>query len=842
MRLRKLTPTTLAPTLLLVASGWSVALPLLAEDVPAQTAPPAPPAEITQLKADRETPGTAANRAAVEADALFVEALAQFRQGNRATALKLVERAVELDPDHAGARKLRTEVRATLGDHPSSVAVTAERFSSQQQVHHQEVVVRLTALRDNGKRKMDAGDFAGAELDFDRVEVAIKAGSDLTDWGSLPAEVAGLRREARARAEMQALRDQEKARKDAMDRTRAAAELQEQSLARKVDELLRRAKTAYDRKDYRRAEVDAWNAYELDRRREDARKLYLDARRQGHVAFDKRLREDRLEAVTRVQEDIHRSLIPQNDLLLYPEDWQRRSLRTTAELGAHQVELWRQQLTDRLEQRITVDFQEQPFEEVIAFLRQVTGANIIVSPTALANSPPPVTLKVKDMKFGDALKWILELTQLHYALQDQAIFISNDIVVGSIILKIYDVTDLTMPIPDFPGKDMGFGGGTGGGGGGGFALFGGGGAGADAPKTGPTPDELITFIQDNVAKGTWDPAKGTSIEQRQGAILFVSQTPEVHAQVERLLTDMRNRRALQVNIDVRMLDTRKGYWEEIGVEYHNNPTGIIASSSSNGYTRLNDTLGYNGSTFNNLPGNQTILLNSAYAANSRSYNNSTRGMVLESSLRPFNFFNVDQLNAIISAVEEESDQQILQNPTITCFNNQRATASFLVQFAYIADYDIVGNNLDPRIEILSFGNTIDIKPIISQDRKFITLEVNPTSTEFGGSFTEQLVAPRVLQTGDGAAILGQQPFPLELPNSQTRALRSTSLLPDRASLLVGSYTNAMRQRTHMGIPFLSHIPFLGRLFSRNGIYDESRQLSYLITGRILELGGEEAKQ
>ena len=63
------------------------------------------------------------------------------------------------------------------------------------------------------------------------------------------------------------------------------------------------------------------NAYELDRRRDDARDLYLAARRQGHRLTDQHLNEEREESLARVNEEVHRGLIPQNDLMEFLEDW-----------------------------------------------------------------------------------------------------------------------------------------------------------------------------------------------------------------------------------------------------------------------------------------------------------------------------------------------------------------------------------------------------------------------------------------------------------------------------------------------------------------------------------------
>jgi protein transport protein HofQ len=68
------------------------------------------------------------------------------------------------------------------------------------------------------------------------------------------------------------------------------------------------------------------------------------------------------------------------------------------------------------------------------------------------------------------------------------------------------------------------------------------------------------------------------------------------------------------------------------------------------------------------------------------------------------------------------------------------------------------------------------------------------------------------------------------------------MMPDKGTLMVGGFNNTLRQRTHTGIPFLSHIPFLGRLFSQNGVYDENRKIFFLLNAEILDLGEKESLQ
>ena len=819
----------LTPMMLALALPWAV-IPAGAAEAGGETPPPTT---------------TAPAETSLAAQAAYAEAYAQYRKAAFAEAKDKIDEAVRLDPANADAQRLREDILAVLSQRDNRVQMAATWSKTLQDVRTQETAVRVGALIAEGDAKMAAGDYLGAESNYDRAEVAMRSFPFPFPWGELPAQVAGKRVAARAQARTQENERAAKARAEAGERARAQTDLQQQALANKVDELLRRAKDAYDRKDFKRAEVDAWNAYELDRRREDARSLYLSARREGHELFDEKHEDERLERVARVSQEIHKSLIPQSELLVYPEDWKRRAQRKPREIGAGKEEPWMAAMKDRLEQRVTFDFQDTPFEDVVGFLRQVTGVNIIVAPTVIAAAGGgTVTLKVKDMRFGDALKWILELTSLKMALQDQAIFVSNEVITGSVALRMYDVTDLIQQARDMPGREMAYSSGSGGGAGGGIDLF----QKEDTSNVKPPdPEELVEFIKKNVAPDNWDEATGHGIEQRAGSTLFISHVPEVHAQIEQLLSSLRNQQSLQVNMDVRLLDVRKNFFEEIGVDWLNKQGGtpaasnsLIQANSAAGYTRQNNNSTFIGSNSNVLPSSQNTAAWSSTGVQQR-------GLQLELSHSPFNFIGTDQLNAVLIAAETEGDGQTLEHPSLTAFNGQRASASFMNQYAYISDYEVVSSNLDPKITVLTFGNIIDMRPVVSSDRKYITLEVRPSSVQLQGVFTEFIQAPRIFTSGGGGDVGGTVitpavSYPLEMPNVLVKTLRSTILLPDKASLLIGGFQRSLRENTHSGIPFLSHIPFLGRLFSRNGTYDEDRRLFYLLHAEILDLNEKEALQ
>jgi type II secretory pathway component GspD/PulD (secretin) len=805
----------------------------------------------------KEFQGGALTQAQIEAEHKYVTARAAFQDARFVEARELVDEAIRIFPSHQGAQQLRQEVLAVLSQRDNRLQMAASWYHAQQDVKTQEIAVRLAGLMESGDAKMKSGDYAGAELDYDRVDVGLRSFPYEFDWGTLPTQIVAKKQDARAKARDMAKTKQEQQRNDASDRARQKTEEQSAALKAKVDELLARANASYSRKDYKRAEVDAWNAYELDRRREDARSLYLDARRAGHNQFDDRYREDRLERLARVHEEMHKSLIPQNELLVYPEDWAIRALRKPQELGSGKEEPWVAQLHERLEQRITFEFQDTGLEDVINFLRQVTGTTIVVAPSVTAMGAGTVTLKVKDMRYGDALKWILKLTNLQMALQNQAIYISSESIQGAVNLRMYDVTDLVSPVKDFPGRELAFNaggaGGGAGGGGGAFSLFK---TDEAADKPAVDPAALVEFIQKNVAPTSWE-SPGVAIDHRGGSTLFVSQTPEVHELIAQLLTNMRNQQSLQVNISVQILDVKKGFFEEIGVQFTDHdadgviPADVVNNTSypqlidgrpysdfhhadgGDGYLRLNNNTAYNGALTQTLPANGSV---------STASNNTARGLNLDGSLHFDSFLGQDQINAMLSAFEQETDSQILEHPSITCFNGQRAHASFIHQYAYIADYDVVNYTFDPKMEVLNYGNILDVRPVVSSDRKYITMEIRPTSVLPVEFLVEIIIAPRVISTGTRIIIIGMLEYPLELPNVEVRELRSTVMMPDKGTLMVGGFSKSLRQRTESGIPFLSHIPFLGRLFSKNGVYDENRKIYFLLNAEIMDLGEKEKLQ
>jgi hypothetical protein len=183
--------------------------------------------------------------------------------------------------------------------------------------------------------------------------------------------------------------------------------------------------------------------------------------------------------------------------------------------------------------KVSVDFQDTKLEEAIGYLRDVTGLNILLQPTVQARvGELKVRLKARDLAAKSVLRLLLSGHGLSATYQDGAVLIlPTDELHDQMTLRMYDVRSLTGKMQDFPGPRMEL---TAPGSKGGTPL----GAGviielANEPREPLPPDFLVELVRSNTGGSSWDKA-GAEIRNASG-MLVVSQTPQTHREIERLL-------------------------------------------------------------------------------------------------------------------------------------------------------------------------------------------------------------------------------------------------------------------------------------------------------------------
>ena len=144
----------------------------------------------------------------------------------------------------------------------------------------------------------------------------------------------------------------------------------------------------------------------------------------------------------------------------------------------------------------------------------------------------------------------------------------------------------------------------------------------------------------------------------------------------------------------------------------------------------------------------------------------------------------------------------------------------------------------PVVGAFPSGVTLSATPVVSADRRYVRMTVNPVFTAIEGFDTIQIPAA-VGSTGfgGGATINGT----IQLPRFTFTTVQTTVTVPDGGTILLGGVKRMNEERREYGVPVLSKTPWLNRLFRNVGIDRVTSSFMLMITPRIIILEEEEEK-
>ncbi|MEZ0265020.1 MAG: type II secretion system protein GspD, partial [Phycisphaerae bacterium] len=381
----------------------------------------------------------------------------------------------------------------------------------------------------------------------------------------------------------------------------------------------------------------------------------------------------------------------------------------------------------------------------------------------------------------------------------------------------------------------------GGGGGGG----GGGGSSRTDEKTqtlAERMDALVKLIQDTADPTSWRDAGGSvgAVRALNGQ-LIVTQTPENQRQLVNLLEQLRETRAIQITIEARFLSVSKSFLEDVGLDLD----FVFNPRNPNNFSQINvfqNSIGFTQFPSTGIPGSagQEIKAGSLQSL-------SLGGTYLD------NF----QVNFLLNATQASQTTTTLTAPRITLFNGQRAYVLVATQRAYVSNLSaVVGNNssnFEPEVEIVESGVMLDVQATVSADRKYVTMTLRPQLAQllnlFQFAFQSGSSAPAAGGGGGGTPIVignnGNQGVGtgiIQQPELQLTEVRTTVSVPDGGTLLLGGQTLAAEVEREAGVPVLSKIPFLKRLFTNRSLAKDESVLLILVRPTIIIQREQEQRQ
>lgn len=366
-------------------------------------------------------------------------------------------------------------------------------------------------------------------------------------------------------------------------------------------------------------------------------------------------------------------------------------------------------------------------------------------------------------------------------------------------------------------------------------------------------DTLIDLITSTIAPQTWDAVGGPgSIEGFPTNLsLVVSQTQEVHEQIADLLDQLRRLQDLQVTIEVRFITLNDRFFERIGVDFN-----FEVDDNSNQIAGQNpvlpDDTGPSIAFGLDPTGQPTIDFD--YAFNQGSFGSATPqfGGFDASTAANFGFAILSDIEVffLLEAAHGDNRTNVLQAPKVTLFNGQTGFVSDTSQRPFVTSViPVVGDFAaahQPVIVVLSEGTSLSVQAVVSPDRRFVRLTLVPffssigevSTFTFNGRMSSDSGTTVADPANEGEAVRNnQQNFTegttVQLPTFNFTTVSTTVSVPDGGTVLLGGIKRLSEGRNERGVPLMSKIPYINRLFKNVGIGRDTQSLMMMVTPRII---------
>ncbi len=771
-----------------------------------------------------------------------------FEELHLDTARAEVEAALNVDAESPRGRELRSKILALQGDPVAGANVSSQDITAEYALRVQQLRAEVQDSLNKARVMVARGDYQAATAELEVANNAVRFAPYSIEWNGLDTQAKNMLQQVRTQRAEAEKANLEAARQQATQQLRDREEAQMGQRALIVNSILEQSIDAFERTEYEESERLAGEALRLDPRSQKAREIKDAAFRAGRTKVRADYIEEKGEQFRRWRESIKELQVPYTDVITLPdpEKWNTmtalRARRPGLDLSS-KIDPGEAELRDMLRKtKLSLTMKdEESLSKVVDALRAQTEAPLVVDPAAEAAASEGGVLFTFSFENKITLEQALNLItkmageNVTWTIRHEAVILTTKEKARSRPIVVnHDVQDLVMGLTDFIGPridrirlldelqdDDG---------GGPFGGIG------EKPRI-LEPNDLATLIQENVAVGTWQD-EGVSIEAGEGFIV-INHTPEIQEQVRLFLEDLRRFSSSLVTIESKFMTVAQNWIQEIGVDFRGIDT-VTVSDVTNGLEDQasrgldNGGTGTQGTNAAGAPSAGAFYddgQDGDFRATTQNFFGSALGDQLTTIgglTYQLSYLNDLNLSTILRAVEKSSNIQLVNDQVLSVHNTQRAYVTVVNQRAYIQDFDVEVAQFqavaDPQINILQEGIVLDVRPTIHHDRKYLTLEVQPT-------------VARVVALRNFSSTLGgnTSPITFQLPELEVQSVFTTATIPDGGSLMLGGLSRVRSIERRAEVPWFAKIPIVGFFFKSEGYSDENRSLVILIRARITDV-------
>jgi len=775
------------------------------------------------------------------------EGLARLDAGDLEGAYQSFANAYELDPTNPGARDLFERTGALLGEQPQELSTVARSTRERSVVRRMQARLLAESKVSEGDRALAGGRPEDAVTAYEDALAIVRTNPAIADGAVATAEIEAKLGRARDAAQDLAGRRQEQALERALERQEELEYEEATRRERRIAALLDSANAAFLSDEFETAEALLEDVLLLDPTNPEAAELVELSRKARHEASQRSLRLTYRSAWRDTFDSLRHMQKPPNELMTFPgaQQWSEINERATQ---AYQSAVASPAaggggIRERLSEiRIPTSFVEEPLDQVLDHLSQVTGVNFLMS-ADVRDEMDAFTYTLEDRvaqpvtRILDILLHDLSIPELDYTIRDGIVnVILQDEARDDYVLRVYDIRDLTFTPSDYGAQD--------------FNLLP---SGTDPASftegvedLEPVPfvstDTIVSLVQENIAVDSWIDDPERTIQDVQGK-LVVRQTPEVHVMIEDLLQNLRLNQHTLIHLETRFIEVEDSFLEDIGVDLRGldpaltggfpledfgqsgaggfgtggNPTGIGTGNDPGLFYTSDD---------GDLKGRIENIFDTGLGETGTL--NNAGGITFQALL-----IDDTNVNVLLRAVSKYQTQNIVDAPSLTLRSGQRGNVQVLTTRTYVRDYEPeiaqAAVIAQPELANVKDGIVLDVRPVASSDRRFITMEIRPmlavlVPDETGAAIRQEQIS---LATAASDTVI------VELPELEIQRLRTTATIPDGGTLLLAGLKRTVDEDMQTGTPFLSDIPFLKFFFERQGEFKSARKLLILIKARII---------
>lgn len=372
--------------------------------------------------------------------------------------------------------------------------------------------------------------------------------------------------------------------------------------------------------------------------------------------------------------------------------------------------------------------------------------------------------------------------------------------------------------------------------------------------------QLRELIQTTIDPDSWEEngGTGTITEFRNTNSLVIRTSQEVHDQIQDLLTRLRELQDVQIVIETKFISLSDSFFERIGIDfdfkindYSGLPLGVLDDERSR-----SSIVGRLGTPDLTLPADFDIpFSNNSFGESVPQFG----GFGNPASAANFGFAILSDIEVffLIQAAKGDQRSNVMTAPKVTLFNGQFGSITDVVTRSFVTSVTpIVGSFAAahaPVISTLADGTMMSVQAIVSHDRRFVRLTLVPTFTKLNG--VDEFTFTGSESTNTGSLILDPTDNNFLTTNRETTrsgvtvqqpifsitSVSATVAVPDGGTVLLGGVKRLSEARIERGVPFLSNLPFINRLFKNVGIGRDTSSVMLMVTPRVIIKEEEEAR-